>query len=181
LEAGNYSEMLPICDDYEILLRTAAITKMAKLFTMGYVQYMNDNNNNFSLIRNKEINRIGPNFIRPIFYESLKIHERMKELGGYEDPKYIHQHSELWKRENYTPSFANKIYCFYKKQVCIIGIENIDQVVPLNPEYDYLVLDTIPIQQIWNVLDSKGLNINCYSLPTREELKNYFQKIIFRS
>ena len=174
LEAGNYSEMLPICDDYEILLRTAAITKMAKLFTMGYVQYMNDNNNNFSLIRNKEINRIGPNFIRPIFYESLKIHERMKELGGYEDPKYIHQHSELWKRENYTPSFANKIYCFYKKQVCIIGIENIDQVVPLNPEYDYVLLDTIPIQQIWNVLDSKGLNINCYSLPTREELKNYF-------
>ena len=43
----------------------------------------NDNNNNFSLIRNKEINRIGPNFIRPIFYESLKIHERMKELGGF--------------------------------------------------------------------------------------------------
>lgn len=174
LEAGNYSEMLPICDDYEILLRTAAITKMAKLFTMGYIQYMNDNNNNFSLIRNKEINRIGPNFIRPIFYESLKIHERMKELGGYEDPKFIHEHSELWKRKDYTPSFANKLHCFYKKQVCIIGIENIDQIYPLRSDYDYIVLDTIPIQQMWNLLDSKGLNIHCYSLPTRAELKNYF-------
>ncbi len=174
LEAGNYSEMLPICDDFEILLRTAAITKMAKLFTMGYIQYMNDNNNNFSLIRNSEINRIGPNYIRPIFYESLKIHERMKQLGGYEDPKYIHEHSQIWKRENYSPCFANKIYCFYEKQVCIIGIENVDQITPLNPQYDYLLLDTLPIQEMWKILDNKGMNIKCYSLPTREELKNYF-------
>jgi glycosyltransferase involved in cell wall biosynthesis len=174
LEAGNYSEMLPICDDFEILLRTAAITKMAKLFTMGYVQYMNENNNNFSLIRNSEINRIGPHFIRPIFYESLKIHERMKQLGGYEDPKYIHQHSEIWKRKDYTPSFANKIHCLYKKQVCVIGIDNIERVLPLNPEWQYLVLDTIPIEKMWEILDSKGLDIHCYSRPTRAELKDYF-------
>ena len=50
-QIGNYSEFLPICDDYEILLRTACNTKMAKIHKLGYIQYMNDNNNNLSKIR----------------------------------------------------------------------------------------------------------------------------------
>ena len=31
MDIGNYSEYLPICDDYEILLRTAISTKMVKI------------------------------------------------------------------------------------------------------------------------------------------------------
>ena len=34
--------------------------KVAKIRKLGYIQFMNDNNNNFSLIRNGEINRLGP-------------------------------------------------------------------------------------------------------------------------
>ena len=60
LELGNYSEFLPICDDFEILLRTMCNTKVAKIHKIGYIQFMNDNQNNFSLIRNGEINRLGP-------------------------------------------------------------------------------------------------------------------------
>ena len=50
----NYSEFLPICDDYEILLRTALNTKIVKIHKLGYVQFMNDGRSNFSLIRNGE-------------------------------------------------------------------------------------------------------------------------------
>ena len=63
LTMDNYSEFLPICDDYEILLRTAISTKIVKINKLGYIQYMNNDNNNFSLIRNSEINRIGPHHI----------------------------------------------------------------------------------------------------------------------
>jgi hypothetical protein len=141
---------------------------------------MNENNNNFSLIRNSEINRIGPQFIQPIFYDKLKINETMKTLGGYEDPKYIHEHSVLWKRENYIPQFANRLHLpGYLKQICIIGCENIPATI--NPKYDYIVLDTIPINQIQERLDSLGLStFKCFSLPTHRELRNYFL-IMYRS
>ena len=39
---------------------------------------MNDNINNFSLIRNSEINRLGPYWIRPMFYELYKVNDIMK-------------------------------------------------------------------------------------------------------
>jgi len=58
IEMGNYSEFLPVSDDYELLLRTAVNTKMVRIPKLSYVQYMNNNNNNFSLIRNSEINRL---------------------------------------------------------------------------------------------------------------------------
>ena len=170
LEAGNYSEFLPICDDYEILLRTSVITKMAKIAKLGYVQYMNAENNNFSLIRNSEINRLGPEFIQPIFYDKFKINERMKELGGYDE---VTQDSHIWKRQNYTPQFANNKVTFYPKQICIIGVNSIPK--NLNLDYDYIVLDTIPLKKIQQILDSLGLtNFKCFSLPTYQELRSYF-------
>ena len=85
---GNYCELLPICDDYEIILKTVMNTKIAKVPKLSYIQYMNNNNNNFSLIRNKEINRIGPNYISPIYYKTFNIDEKMRELDAYEDEKY---------------------------------------------------------------------------------------------
>jgi glycosyltransferase involved in cell wall biosynthesis len=85
MKMENFSEELPICDDYEILLRTAINTKIAKINKLGYVQYINNNENNFSLIRNREINRIGPYFISPMFYDRFKINEHMKTLDAHED------------------------------------------------------------------------------------------------
>jgi len=173
LEAGNYSEFLSVCDDYEILLRTAAITRMAKISKLGYIQYMNNDSNNFSLIRNREINRIGPQFIQPIFYKKLGISARMQELGGYEDPVYISKHSQIWRRKNYTPQFANLVATTYSMQICIIGVDNIPETV--NLAHDYIVLDTIPLKEIQNFLDQRGLTtFKCYSLPTTAELRNYF-------
>jgi hypothetical protein len=46
MDIGNFCEFLPICDDYEIILRTAINTKIAKIKKLGYIQYMNNENNN---------------------------------------------------------------------------------------------------------------------------------------
>jgi hypothetical protein len=137
LDIGNYCEYLPICDDYEILLKTAISTKMAKISKMGYIQYMNDSNNNFSLIRNAEINRIGPNYIKPIYYDYFNIDEEMKKLNAYEDEKYLSGNLNIWKLdETYNHKFCNLLLNnSYKKQICIIGldglIKNMDRIQEL--------------------------------------------------
>ena len=183
MEAGNYSEFLPICDDYEVLLRTFLTTKMAKIHIFGYIQYMNKDNNNFSLIRNGEINRIGPQHIQPIFYNKFNIQEKSKELDCYEDEKYLYEHSQIWERDDdYVHKYANKlINPYYDKQYCILGIEaltkNIDEIKEYysNLRNDFLLLeDSCPIEEIWNFLDSNDLDrFKCYTIKSAK----YFLRV----
>ena len=188
IEAGSYCEFLPICDDYEIILRTAITTKIAKIHKFGYIQYMNDNNNNFSLIRNGEINRIGPNYISPIFYEQLKINDHMKELNAYEDEKYIHSNSKIWKRdtETYEHKYCNKIVNLdYDKQYCIIGFDsllaNMDKITSLyqNSRNDFFIVDNkCELGHLQYLLDVYGFSrFKCYALidETPEVLVKYFE------
>jgi glycosyltransferase involved in cell wall biosynthesis len=98
---GNYSEFLPICDDLELLLRTALNTKMAKVNQFAYIQYMNEGGNNFTWIRNKEICRIGP-LITDMFNKKYNLDNVMKEKDAYEDNSYKTCHSKIWKRQNYV-------------------------------------------------------------------------------
>ena len=186
IEAGNYCEFLPICDDYEIILRTALTTKIAKFHKFGYIQYMNNNNNNFSLIRNGEINRIGPNFISPIFYDKFKINEHMKPLNAYEDESYIHNVSKIWKRdEQYEHKYCNVIVNFdYDKQYCIIGFDsllfNIEKIKFLytNEKNDFFIIDNkCSVENLQYLLDVYGFSrFKCYSLidETPEVLINFF-------
>ena len=193
LELGNYCEHLHICDDYEILLRTAASTKykMAKIHKLGYIQYMNDGDSNFSIIRNSEINRIGPNYISPIYYQVYDIHNKMKELGAYEDEKYVTQHSKIWLRDPavYTNKYCNLLVNpDYTCQICIIGydslIYHIDRIRKLLEEeteerYDFLLLDNkCTNEYLWSRLDELKLDrIKCYTLidTPNEDLVNYFK------
>jgi len=187
IEAGNYCEFLPICDDYEILLRTAITTKIAKIHKFGYIQYMNDNNNNFSLIRNGEINRIGPHYISPMFYNHFKINEVMKKLDAHEDEKYIHHYSKIWERDDkiYQHKYCNKIVNVdYDKQYCIIGfdslIANMDKITSLyqNARNDFYILDNkCELGHLQYLLDIYGFSrFKCYALidKTPEILINYF-------
>ena len=186
IEAGNYCEFLPICDDYEIIIRTALTTKIAKIHKLGYIQYMNDNNNNFSLIRNAEINRIGPEYISSIFYEKFKVHEYMKKQDAYEDEKYIYNNSKIWKREeNYEHKYYNKIVNVnYNKQYCIIGIDSLlinkekIQELYLNQKNDFIVLDNkCDINHIQFLLDLYNFSrFKCYTLidETPEVLEKFF-------
>jgi len=147
---------------------------------------MNDNNNNFSLIRNGEINRIGPNFISPIFYDKFKINERMKELDAYEDEKYIYFNSKIWKREeSYEHKYCNKIVNLdYDKQYCIVGfdslIANMDKIISLYQDHknDFFIIENkCEIGHLQNLLDIyKFPRFKCYSLidETPEVLIKYF-------
>jgi glycosyltransferase involved in cell wall biosynthesis len=188
MKCGNYSEYLPICDDFEILLRTAVSTKMAKFPKIGYVQYMNQSNNNFSLIRNAEINRIGPYYISPIFYNLFNVHEKMKEMDAYEDEKYLEGSEQIWRRD---PATYKHKYCNllvnndYKKQYCIIGmnglIQHINEITELYKDEtnDFLVLDNkCSIEYLCKKLDSYGFSrMKCYTLidVSDELLVNYFK------
>ena len=188
LELGNYSEFLPICDDFEILMRTMCNTKVAKIHKIGYIQFMNDNANNFSLIRNGEINRLGPCWIQPIFYEKYKVNEIMKSKGAYEDSKYIHDvHKQIWKRDNTWQHKKTNITVNpdYDKQYCIIGYNSLsnDNVKKAyeNHRNDFMVLDnTMKTEDLINHIESLGYSrMKCYSLldTTENELINYFHLI----
>jgi glycosyltransferase involved in cell wall biosynthesis len=194
LKIGNYCEYLPICDDYEILLRTAVNTKMAKIPKLGYVQYMNNSNNNFSLIRNGEINRIGPQYISPIYYNEYKIAEKMKALDAFEDPNVSEtiNNVQIWKRintnSNYIHNYCNLLVNVdFQKQICIIGLDSLI----LNLEYiqglyndeslriDFILLDNKATNEyLWRQLDNYGFSrMKCYSLIDipKNLLVNYFK------
>jgi len=199
LKIGNYCEHLPICDDYEVLLRTAINTKMAKIPKLGYVQYMNNSNNNFSLIRNVEINRIGPQYISPIYYEEYRIADKMETLGAYEKPttEDSKNNVQIWLRdaETYVHKYCNLLVNIdFEKQICIIGLDslilNLEYIQTLynnkgnnnnqtGMAFDFILLDNkCPIEYLWKQLDGYGFDkMKCYSLidVSSDLLVNYFK------
>ncbi len=191
MSIGNYSEYLPIDDDYEVLVRTAANTTMAKIHKFGYIQYMNPGNNNFSLIRNSEINRlIHP--IRDASFAKNKIVERMKEKDAYEEEANYHK-GPVWKRTDFTHKYCNQVINMdYSKQYCIIGLDtlyaNLSELYELynDPKNDFILLDNIYKSDSLELcidLDNLGLSrMKCYTMNdcTDEHLVNYFN-LIYKS
>ena len=191
MELESYSEFLPICDDYEILLRTCCSKyKVAKSNKAQYIQYMNDGGNNFSNIRNSEINRLGPKYISPMFYKKYGVHDKMKELDAYEDEKYIEIHSPIWKRgEKYQHKKMNqRINLNYDKQYCIINdaindmniIERLKKLYT-NDRNDFLLLSNcMTHEEMYQKLESLGFDrMKCYSFTdcSKDELTNYFKMV----
>lgn len=191
LNIGNYSEFIPVADDYELLLRTAVKTKMAKIHKMGYVQYMNNGSNNFSLIRNAEIQKLVHHF-RNHCFENYKIVEHMKLIGGYEEE--IEYNKQIWKRVNFEHKYCNKIINLnFTKQYCIIGLETLHKHLPelrilyKDTKNDFLLLDnkfhSDNSDQLCKELDYLELDrMRCYSMDdcSDDELVAYF-KLIYKS
>jgi len=186
-DMGSYNEYLPICDDYEIIIKSSIFTKVAKMHRIGYIQFMNNSNNNFSLIRNWEINRIGPYYISPIYYDLYKVDEKMKEFDAYEDETYKYNCSKIWQRDNktYKHKYANLIINNkYDCQICIIGLDTliyyIDEIKELysNSRNDFILLDNkCKLEYIWKKLEYYNFDkMKCYSFEdeTEENLINYF-------
>lgn len=188
-EIGNYCEFLPICDDHELLIRTAVNTTMAKIPKIGYVQYMNEGNNNFSLIRNSEINRISPGNLFRQCYDVYKVHARMKELDAYENESYLDNHVKLWKRgSEYQPKYCNKLINLnFTKQYCILDInwlyKNLDKIRELYKivTYDFIVLDIKhDITMLCAALDKLDFSrMKCYYMNdvTMDEMEAFFHTI----
>jgi glycosyltransferase involved in cell wall biosynthesis len=190
LEMGSYSEFLPISDDYEVLLRTAVSTKMVKIHKLGYIQYMNNSGNNFSLIRNGEINRLCGNHLQPQCYEEYKITDYMIKHNAFEDYKYLND-KPIWKRTDFEHKYCNVIMNVdYIKQYCIVGIssliENMDMIKQLYQDNsnDFLFLDNkISVEEMCKILDMNNFDrMKCYSMKdcTEKELINYFM-LIYKS
>lgn len=194
LEIGNYSEYLPISDDYELFIRTAIKTKIAKISKLGYIQYMNDGGNNFSYIRNGEINRLRYH-LTDHCYKKYNVQEVMKQLNAHEDEKYMNEHIQIWKCDNYDYRYCNKIINVdYKKQYCIIGLEtlycNMEEIVSLYQDgtNDFIVLDN---KNSFNSnpdvlcieLDRLGLSrMKCYEMNDCNDMQliNYFN-LVYKS
>jgi glycosyltransferase involved in cell wall biosynthesis len=184
----NYSEYLPICDDYEIILRSCCNYDVAKINKPLYIQFANDNGNNFSSIRNSEINRIGPKYIYPIYYNDYKVHDKMKEKNAYEDPKYITEYSQIWKRDSsYEHKRMNHIYNYdYTHQYCIINdaIFDYNKIITLsdNSMNDFIFLTNIYTEKkALEILDHYNLrHIKCKSLmnSSDNELIKFFKMLI---
>ena len=183
---GNYNEYLYICDDLELLLNTGIKTKIAKIATMGYIQYMNEGGNNFSFIRNSEINRLGPEYIVPIFNTNNNVNEIMKKKNAYDDEKYLYLHTKIWERNDYdNTKICNTIINYdYDFQYCILGIKSLyhhlDYIQKLykNNRHDFILLENNShFDSLTSILDDLGFDkMKCYQLnnATKKEMIHYF-------
>ena len=153
---------------------------------------MNNNNNNFSLIRNSEINRLCP-LIRDHSFEKYDINEKMKKMSSYEEIDNENYLKPIWKRKNYNYVYCNEIINpNYKKQYCIIGIEtlkkNYDKIKELyeQNDNDFILLDNkydSNDDTICNELDRlKFDKMKCYSMKdcSKDELIKFFH-LIYKS
>lgn len=181
LDIGNYNEYLPISDDYELLLRTAVHTKMVKLPILGYIQYMNDNQNNFSWIRNSEINRLR-HHITPLCYSYLNMYHVMEQKGALDNSDLS---LPIWKRPSFQYRYCNGIAPIYKMQYCILGMaafyQHYSKIKSLY-ENDFILLENkydSTDTTIGTILEKfKVDRIKFYSMDcTEQELLYYFDNL----
>lgn len=103
---GQHMKILPIVDDYELLLRTFFESKNWVRIPMAcYYQYRNTGGNNFTFLRNALIQYITA-WISMLYRE--KIDNRIEELGW---DNIIKKKEVAWEREGEDYSFhLEKIY-----------------------------------------------------------------------
>jgi hypothetical protein len=150
---------------------------------------MNDNGSNFSLIRNKEINRIGPKYITPQFKAQYKLDQHIKDKNAWHDPAYEIKPVQIWLHDDtFRPNYTNELFNpDYDKQFGIITIKallnNIDRIKLLEKTHrnDMLLLDNSETpENIFALLADHNLTrIKFYILKDTPipNLINYFERI----
>jgi hypothetical protein len=155
---------------------------------MGYVQYMNHGNNNFSLIRNSEINRIGPLHLVPQYYTKYKVHEVMKERDAYDNESLMFHRKQVWLRDDFVPKYWNYMYQpDFDLQICILGRNAFQdklseiKILYKNSRIDFFLIDnTGERDDLCKFLDDQGFDrMRCYTIKdlTRDQMINYFNYI----
>jgi glycosyltransferase involved in cell wall biosynthesis len=202
---GSYSEFLPICDDLDVLQRTILVSllgigtryQIAKLNKVGYVQYMNKDGNNFSLLRNGEINRLGPQYISPHYYAEHKLHALFQEKGCYDDPQRMHQPYPIFQRpvkEMEAIRYLNQLLTEdgIHEQWGILGMDGLLYFLPMivaqDPSVRFVVLDDRSNEyELWLFVEEHHLsdrmdvvclrneNLPEFSGTSTERLKRFFR------
>ena len=88
---GGHREELLVADDYDMLVRTFLSTKYVAIPDLLYIQYRNENGDNSTFHRNKQIQIL----VRELnSYYNSRINTRLEELGLPEQVQY----SRVWER-----------------------------------------------------------------------------------
>jgi hypothetical protein len=151
---------------------------------------MNNNNNNFSLIRNSEINRIIWE-LNTATYVKYDIDNFMKHCHAYEDEIFKYNYTQIWKRKDYEYKYCNSIINLnYKKQYCILGLDTFyNKLDVLKKLYDDKTNDFILLdnkedsENLCNILDYNNFpEMKCYSMTdcSKDELIQYFM-LLYKS
>lgn len=101
-EMGGHSAALHVADDYELIVRTFVRGyDMVRIPRLCYVQYRNDGGNNFTFIRNAEIQKLTKEIAR-VYYEPVS--QRLSALGMTDfngtpnQPSWLFEDAQLDKR-----------------------------------------------------------------------------------
>jgi glycosyltransferase involved in cell wall biosynthesis len=110
-----HQPLLPVVDDYELLLRTFLHSKnWVRIPEPLYFQYQNSGGNNFTYLRNaliQHLTRWTAHLYEP------RIHERLLEIG-FEDKK--HTHEVCWQRNFWESPYFGKIDDRFENDLTII-------------------------------------------------------------
>jgi len=170
---GGYNVHLTIADDYHILLETFLHTKMMRLPILGYIQYKNPNEDNFSIIRNKEITKLQHLIME---YYKPRIINRLKELNLWVEDN--HPNSLNWTRNyldmiptntilpNNEDTISIVMPTYNRKQQLIRAINSVIQQKYTNWRL-YIIGDNCPIlNQLIDSLDINDNRIEWWNLET---------------
>ncbi|MBW5444645.1 glycosyltransferase [Cohnella sp. CFH 77786] len=94
---GGHREELLVADDYDMLVRTFLCTKYAAIPDLLYIQYRNEQGNNTTFLRNKQIQILIGEIYR-VYYP--RILARFKELGLPEPLPFC----RIWETSGDAPS-----------------------------------------------------------------------------
>ncbi|MGQ3480268.1 glycosyltransferase [Paenibacillus sp. TY11] len=94
---GGHRDELLVADDYDMLVRTFLCTKFVAIPDLLYIQYRNENGNNTTFLRNKQIQVLVRELNRSYLQ---RIYMRMKELGLPEQLPY----SRIWETSTNAPA-----------------------------------------------------------------------------
>ncbi|MFF2589974.1 glycosyltransferase [Peribacillus butanolivorans] len=94
---GGHREELLVADDYDMLVRTFLCTKYVSIPDLLYIQYRNENGDNSTFQRNKQIQILVKELNS---YYRQRIYTRLKELDLPEDVPY----SRIWETTTDNPA-----------------------------------------------------------------------------
>jgi GT2 family glycosyltransferase len=101
-QIGGWNPRFHVADDFEIMIRSFLESKYVRIPRLCYYQYRNQGGNNFTFIRNQEIQKLSHVLFQ---YYNNKIHDRLIKLGS-KDP-YLHTWTD-WSQ--FGKSWLNPSY-----------------------------------------------------------------------
>jgi len=110
-EIGGWNHRFHVADDFDVMIRTFLHTKMVRVPCLGYYQYRNDGGDNYTFIRNRQIQELGFSMTR---YWNEKISKRFVELTG-QDP-HKHDWNNTWQFKPYweNPDVFTSVHGTYR-------------------------------------------------------------------